>query len=73
MEGDATRFLIWSNEHGKWWRGGELGYTANIYEAGEYELERAVEICVRANLNGLNEMIVPIGPLAHVKAEWSPR
>lgn len=73
MDDDATRFLIWSNEHGQWWRDGEHGYTSNIYEAGEYLLERAVEICVQANLNGLNEMIVPIGPLAHVKAEWSPR
>jgi hypothetical protein len=70
---DNVRFLIWSNEHGQWWRPAELGYTDNIFDAGEYPLERAVEICARANLQDLNEMIVPVSQRAHVKASWSPR
>jgi hypothetical protein len=30
----TAAFLIWSNEHGMWWRENEVGYTQHIDEAG---------------------------------------
>jgi hypothetical protein len=55
--------LIWSFEHGQWWRANCDGYTSDIAEAGRYTLQRAVQICQ----NGLwsdplqhGEAIVPL-------------
>lgn len=45
----ARCYLIWSNEHGAWWRPGERGYTFIIGEAGRYHLDRAARICDGAN------------------------
>jgi hypothetical protein len=42
-------FLVWSEEHGAWWRPGRMGYTRSIREAGRYSLEDAADICERAN------------------------
>jgi hypothetical protein len=53
-------FLIWSFEHDGWWGPGEHGYTTNVRKAGQYTLERAVEICAKANFTGINEAIVPL-------------
>lgn len=41
-------YLIWSNEHRAWWKGGEAGYTTRISEAGHYTRGRAIEICSNA-------------------------
>lgn len=38
-------YLIWSNEHGGWWRAGAMGYTRNILEAGRYIRSSALIIC----------------------------
>jgi hypothetical protein len=57
-----TTFLIWSFEHDAWWGPGERGYPTDIRKAGHYSLERAVEICTKANLTGLNEAVVPLPP-----------
>jgi len=46
------RFLVWSNEHQMWWRGGQRGYTAYIEEAGRYERGEAEGIVSRATLDG---------------------
>jgi hypothetical protein len=27
-------FLVWSNQHGMWWRTGKSGYTQVVEEAG---------------------------------------
>lgn len=43
------RFVIWSNEHVRWWRPGSMGYTAVMAEAGRYSYESAKEICENAN------------------------
>jgi hypothetical protein len=59
-----TLYLIWSFEHRRWWAPDEWGYTKNIAMAGRYSLERAVEICLNANINTANEAIVPI-PTGH--------
>jgi hypothetical protein len=42
------QFLIWSEEHGAWWRGG-TGYTSSIFKAGHYSFEEAMEITSKAN------------------------
>jgi hypothetical protein len=54
-------FLVWSEEHGAWWRPGRMGYTRSIREAGRYSLEDAADICERANRyvdDGFNEVAV---------------
>ena len=38
-------WLIWSNEHGAWWKSARRGYTPNREEAGHYSFAEAVEIC----------------------------
>lgn len=38
------KYLIWSIEHGMWWKPYEMGYTKDIYSAGRYTAEEAVEI-----------------------------
>ncbi len=45
------KWLIWSNEHGGWWKPNELGYTHTHSEAGRYDFARALEIVTRANEN----------------------
>jgi hypothetical protein len=46
----APQYLIWSNEHGRWWKPWERGYTCVLSEAGRYPLKRATEICENANI-----------------------
>jgi hypothetical protein len=40
--------LIWSFEHGQWWRDNCDGYTSDIAEAGRYTLQKAVQLCQNA-------------------------
>lgn len=42
-------YLIYSNEHGAWWRPGSMGYTRIIGAAGRYSGEEAKRICENAN------------------------
>ncbi len=42
-------FLIWSNEHGVWWRSKCSGYTKARSDAGRYALEEASKIIEYAN------------------------
>ena len=39
---DSDTYLIWSNEHGAWWRPNAAGYTMRIEEAGRYSREEAI-------------------------------
>lgn len=43
------RYLIWSEERGRWWRPGRRGYTYYIQEAGRYSEQEANEIVTEAN------------------------
>lgn len=45
-------FLIWSNEHGMWWRPARRGYTASIEEAGRYARADAEQIVAGATCDG---------------------
>ena len=41
-------YLVWSNEHGKWWRAQSMGYTRDVKDAGVYSREDAIKICRKA-------------------------
>jgi len=41
--GDLRFVLIWSDEHGAWWRPDGMGYTQRIEEAGLYNEDEAVQ------------------------------
>lgn len=41
----AAMYLIWSNEHGAWWRPGRCGYTMMVQSAGRYARGEALAIC----------------------------
>ncbi len=45
MSEPTDYWLIWSNEHGAWWRPDSCGYTTIESEAGRYTLKEAQEIC----------------------------
>jgi len=40
-------YLVWSIEHGAWWKANGNGYTVNRTEAGRYTLDEALD-CVRS-------------------------
>lgn len=41
-------YVIWSNEHGAWWKPARCGYTKEIRRAGWYQRQTALAICGRA-------------------------
>ncbi|MEO3869379.1 hypothetical protein ABGB18_11155 [Nonomuraea sp. B12E4] len=41
-------YLVWSNEHGAWWRPNRCGYTGDLWQAGRYTEKEAAEICRKA-------------------------
>ncbi len=43
----ADTYLVWSHEHGAWWRGVN-GYTLNLNEAGRFTSAAALKICIHA-------------------------
>jgi hypothetical protein len=43
------RYLIWSFEHGAWWRPARMGYTRRLSEAGRYSAQEARDIVFKAN------------------------
>lgn len=59
IAGEAPVWLVWSNEHGRWWRPGQRGYTPLLEQAGRYP-RRVADMIVRdANFGGqVNEVLV---------------
>jgi hypothetical protein len=43
-----TDYLIWSHEHGQWWRAGGFGHTRLVTEAGRFSRVQALRYCVHA-------------------------
>jgi len=43
------KYLIWSNQHNKWWGANHSGYTSFVERAGRYDLNEAIKICNAAN------------------------
>lgn len=59
-----AKYLIWSEEHGKWWAPGKWGYTGSIVRAGRYEKDQAEKIVDDANIvlktiSPFNEIAIP--------------
>jgi hypothetical protein len=50
-------WVVWSEEHGGWWRPGEHGYTHSLKEAGRFSMERAFEIEKNANKHLRNGVV----------------
>lgn len=42
-------YVIWSNEHGSWWKSNRCGYSRHFDLAGRYTFEEAQQICADAN------------------------
>ena len=38
-------YLIWSNEHGQWWKPGSWGYCTGLRGAGHFTRDEAIEKC----------------------------
>lgn len=55
-----NEWLIWSIEHGAWWRAGEMGYTASVRDAGRYTADRAEAIVAHANIAAFHECMIPV-------------
>lgn len=69
-----TKWLIWSIEHGAWWRPGEEGYTLHRENAGEYSYERAVSIVQGANIGEKdvpNEAMILVQGEGHIVGQAS--
>lgn len=43
------RWVVWSEEHGGWWKAGGYGYTRSLREAGRFTGKNAKEIEENAN------------------------
>ncbi len=74
MQTINTKWLIWSIEHGAWWRAGERGYTLHREEAGEYSFEDAVRIVQGANIGERdvpNEAMILLQQSAHIVGQAS--
>ena len=42
------QYLVWSNEHRRWWAPGHVGYVQRVGEAGRYTRDQALAICRNA-------------------------
>lgn len=57
----SEKYLIWSEEHGGWWRPARWGYTQRMVEAGLYDATEAGDIVRGANMGRrFNEIAVPL-------------
>jgi hypothetical protein len=55
-------YLVWSHEHGGWWKPGSRGYTKMLGEAGRYDRAQAIAICRNALHSGLRPRDLRRGP-----------
>lgn len=46
---EDTKWIIWSIEHGAWWRPESKGYTTHLSGAGVYSYKKALDIVAGAN------------------------
>lgn len=63
------KYLIWSEEHGAWWRPSSAGYTTSMKRAGVYSDAPAHRIVRSANGHGrFCETLVQLTPdIEHVR------
>lgn len=53
------QWMIWSNEHGAWWRPFSAGYTLKIADAGLYSYDEAKSICFPPSFRGIKRWPPP--------------
>lgn len=41
----SDEYLIWSHEHGAWWKANRMGYIVAAKFAGRFSRDEAIEIC----------------------------
>ncbi len=63
MKKDEKQYLVWSIQHNSWWRPAEFGYTSKIKEAGTYTEKEAKDICIKANVVKIEEIMIPVSSL----------
>lgn len=57
----CNEFLIWSEEHRRWWKPGSRGYTDLVAEAGRYGRDATEQIVRDANYGStFNEIAIPV-------------
>ncbi len=71
IDANKQPYLVWSNEHGMWWRSDRAGYTEHIEDAGVYTRGHAVQIAQNA-LAGY-EIGTPPPEMAVAVADLPPR
>lgn len=49
MNDEPIAWVVWSEEHSKWWGPAEYGYTNSLRRAGRYTEAQAKAIAERAN------------------------
>ena len=54
----ADNYLVWSHEHGMWWRANRHGYSRSVSDAGRYSRDEAIKICALAR-NGIGDLDTP--------------
>lgn len=66
LEGLQRHWLVWSNEHGAFWRPDSMGYTSDIKQAGRYTQGQARRCCDSGKLDpdGKPEEVMMLAPEA---------
>ena len=52
---DEEKYLIWSHEHGAWWRPNNCGYTVHVIAAGRYSRGEALATCSGTRIGWRND------------------
>ena len=60
---DDDLFVIWSIEHGAWWRPGRWGYCETLRGAGRFSRREAKQIIEGANIVAFHECMIPVAAL----------
>lgn len=61
---DLAIWLVWSNEHQRWWKPNWRGYTSIIGEAGRYPKRVADQIVRDANYGPMINEVAVLAPEA---------
>lgn len=68
---DTTVFLIWSHEHGMWWRPNSAGYTNYVHEAGQYTEDESADFCSAATRGWSGDGTPPEVMVALADDDWA--
>jgi hypothetical protein len=67
-----TKYLIWSNRKGMWWKANSQGYTTWRKDAGGYAMADAVEICTRGYDITISNIVTPDNVMIQSEALFFP-